>query len=233
MYNFAVFNNNLSVSTLYHSVNDNAFIVVIEAVDWYSSQIKDARALDKILNKAFRLIDINVSISEIPLEFARNIDFVLREQNKQGADNKGLSFTSVSLTKNMVFVCTAGYTRVHLLQNKKLIGITRDHNLVNDNDENISFGDLDVKFENCSPLFFAQTRALGVENSNKPPELVTWEVTGNYSILLCSDKFHKFRNYSEYIESYAGGINFNSDNEDEHTKGIIAKVEYINNSINY
>jgi serine/threonine protein phosphatase PrpC len=233
MYNFSIFSNNLNVSTLYHSTNDSAFLIVIEALDWHLAQIKDERALHKILNEAFRLMDININISEIPSEFARNIDFVLRESNNLTTDYKGLSFTGISLTKDKVFVCTAGYTRVHLLQGEKVIDVTRDHNLVSDIDENTSDEKLDVKFETCPPLFFAQTRALGLEQPNKPAELITWDVTGNYSILVCSNKFHKFRKPDEYIKSFVDNSNFKTVDENKQIYGIVATIEYVKNSIIY
>ncbi len=230
MYKFSIINNNLGISTLYHSVNDSAFLIIIEAIDWNFSQLEHSQGFNKLLNEAFQKINCNTDISEIPIAFATNLDCILKKRNNNLGLAEGLNFTGVSLTKQKLYVCSAGYTRVHLFQEKKLIHITRDHNLVSDFEENSTNKTLDVTFEDCPPLFFSHTRTLGLDiQPYKLPESFTWEVNGNYSVMVCSDKYHKFREPSKYNDLIFGNKDSAFISDEKIELGLFAKIEYLEN----
>lgn len=230
MFNFSIKNNNLGITSLYHSVNDVAFCILIEAIDWNFSQNTDNSGFHNLLMEVLCLLDDNTDIGEVPYKIANNLDSILKKSNRRKNEMKGLNFTGISLTKEKIYVCTAGYCRVHLLKNSKLLEITRDHNLVSDLGSGLSTQNLDVSFEQSPEVYFTHTRTLGFDYPNKPPELVSWVVEGDYTILICSDKYHYFRKPHEYLESFIRGKNLNLVEHDKNPIGVIAKIEYKENN---
>jgi hypothetical protein len=229
MYSFSTVNENLGVSTLYHSFNDNALCIVIEKSEWHSSQKEDKSGFDKLLLESFHSIKLETSISKIPTELANTLDSLLREQNiKTGQNNDTVNFTGVALTKNEIFVCTAGVSRIHLVSKNNLLRFSKDHNFVDDflDDTNQQ---LNLDYEKDSSLFLSKTRMLGSINpDNKPPETVEWEVEGDYKILICSTIYHEFRNPIEYVDSFLGSDLLNMNKNETKVGGFLAIVKRTN-----
>ncbi|MCD9187001.1 MAG: hypothetical protein LUM44_11250 [Pyrinomonadaceae bacterium] len=229
MYSFSTVNENLGVSTLYHSFNDSALCIVIEKSEWNSSQKKDKSGFDKLLLESFQSIKLETSISKIPTEFANTLDSLLREQNiKTGQNENTVNFTGVALTKNKIFVCTAGVCRIHLVSKNKLLRFSKDHNFVNDFLDATN-QQLNLNYEKDSSLFLSQTRMLGSINpDNKPPETVQWEVEDSYKILICSTTYHQFRNPIEYVDSFLSSDLLNMNENETKIGGFLAIIKRTN-----
>jgi serine/threonine protein phosphatase PrpC len=224
MYNFSIKNNSLGISTLFHCVNNTAFCIVVEANEWHLRQKDDNTGIHQLLFKAFHLIKADETIDNIPSAFANNLDVIIKKSNKENNQYEGLNFTGVSLTPQKVFVCTASYCRVHLIKNAELLKVTRDHNLVSDFGETEDNQRLNINFEDNQSVFFSHTRTLGFEAPNKPPETISWNVEGEYSIFICSDRYHNFRDPTEYITSFT--LSESLTKHQTSLSGVIAKIDY-------
>jgi serine/threonine protein phosphatase PrpC len=230
MYYYSTINDNLgSTSSIYHTANDNAFCIVIETND------HDIRAYDEEIGfhdlfiQTLHSLETNTSISDIPLNFANKLDLILRKssRNVRQGESTQANYTGVALSKNHIYVCTAGFCRVHLIQNQHLVKVTRDHNFVDDlfDKDNLNF---DLNVEKNSTAFFVPTRTLGIESpENKPPEAQIWEVEGNYKILMCSSRYHKFRNPDEYVKSFVEANPSDTVKNESNNEGFLAVIEKI------
>lgn len=192
-------------SVLYHTVHENAFCILIETND------EDLRPKDKMIGvhelffEACLDISVNTPISDIPIRFAQAISKIFIESNKGGENSTSseANYAGVALTNDAVYVCTAGLVRIHLIQDRRLLNITRDHNFMSDL---LSTGDVarELTFETDPSAFLVPTRTLGHERfqENKPPETSKWPISGEYAVLMCSHRYHKFRNPLRYLSSY-------------------------------
>ncbi len=215
------------ISCLFHSVNDNAFCVVIETND-YDIRTKNKRiGIHELFAKACESLPKGTTIEDIPLAFAKSIDVSLRESNKNPREGESTeaNFAAVALSNSSVFVCTAGICRVHLIQEEQLIGVSRDHNFAND-----LIHDLDVNrqlnVENDSVAFLVPTRTLGSEATEKKPfETLTWKVTGDYSVLISSNEYHKFRNPVEYIMPFLSPDLIEVARTEGNDRGVLASIK--------
>lgn len=228
MYLFSVLTDTFGdVSFLSHSVNTNAFCAVIETND-YDLRLQNERiGIHELFAATCKsLADETTTIENIPLTFAKAIDKSLKESNKtprEGASSEA-NFAAVALAKNSVFVCTSGICRVHLIQSEAVVKVSRDHNFVSDL---LQPPDLDrrLKLENDSIAFLVPTRTLGsVAIENKPPELVKWDVDGDYDILISSSQYHKFRDPSEYAVRFLRSDLLDLTRLEENNRGVVASI---------
>jgi len=206
MYSFSsLIDTNGGVSCLYHSVHENAFCVAIETNDYDIRRVSADIGVHEVFAEACHLLQSKTPIGEIPVSFARNIDLVLRQANleqKQVASTEA-NFAAVASSRNSVFVCTAGICRVHLIQEGKPLKMTRDHNWASDwLPTNAISGE--VTFEKNPSAFTVPTRVLG--HSSVPgyaePESQTWPTSDEFTVLICSKDYHRFRDPSEYVQEY-------------------------------
>ncbi len=189
------------VSSLFHSVHDNAFCIAIETNDYDLRAINAQIGIHEVFARACRLLTATIAIDEMPIAFATAIDSVLRESRRSEikGESTEANFAAAAFTRDSIFVCTAGLCRVHLIQNGELLGVTRDHNFVSD-----LFAPDDIKRavrpESDPVAFNVPTRTLGSDlYGNKPPEVLKWDVEGDYSVLICSSSIHRFREPREYL----------------------------------
>jgi len=223
MYHFSLGNNTPDFASFFHSVGDEAFCLLTEAFDWHANELTE---LQRVHRNAFRQLDTDIPVSEVPLNYALALDSILKESN-QGKDRaRSLGFTGVACINERIFVCTAGVTRAHLIKDGKLVNVTRDHNMVQDIGDGVEGLSLDVVYEVNPVVFFSRTRALGLEGTNKPPESVSWGAGTDYTILICSERYHHFRDPAEYMESFISGENLSLMPHDTNPPGILAKIEY-------
>lgn len=234
MYHFSTVSDSLGgVSSFYHTVNDNALCVVIETNDYEIRSYNQKLGFHELFAEAFHLINIDTPIENIPLVFAKKIDSILRESNKNYKDGTSshANFTGVALTKNQVHICTAGICRVHLIKNKQILKVTKDHNFANDlfDKSDLNF---DLSLEKNSMSFLVSTRILGFEGSeNKPPESVSWEVGGDYTILICTKQYHKFRNPTDYITSFIKSNPLEITTAENVNEGFLGIIKRVNEDI--
>ena len=214
------------VSCLFHSVNSNAFCVVIETNDYDIRSANRSIGIHELFANACKSLAEDVTIEDIPLSFAKFIDTSLKESNKtprEGVSTEA-NFAAVSLAENSIFVCTAGICRVHLMQDEHVLNVSKDHNFVSD-----VLSDTDLKrqisLESDPVAFLVPTRTLGSELlENKPPETWTWKVKGSYAILISSNQYHKFLDPKEYAGRFVRNNLVDVARTEENNRGVLALI---------
>lgn len=126
-----------------------------------------------------------------PLSEALRVDTILKREGVSAL------FAAVSATPNRVSVCTAGDIRVHLIQAGRLQNTTRDHVYATDRPEMEGLSAVPPEV-----LSSAVTRYVGGTEATNP-EIATWEVSGEYTVIICSAEVHGRRAPASYLESLA------------------------------
>lgn len=222
-----IFTNDLAFKTLYHSLNDVAVFLAIEAIDWSPDQYEDLTGFDEEMVEAFASIRAKCAIDSIPKSFANVLDSIIKRANATRNEYRGVNYSGVALTNQSISVCTAGLTRVHLVKDGQILSVTRDHNIVSDSTEIPDEAGLKVSPDQALGVFLAHTRTLGFQPPSKPPEAWVWTVEGDYTILVVSQRFHQFREASDYVGEFLGPRELWRSDEELGCRGLIAKFEYL------
>jgi serine/threonine protein phosphatase PrpC len=171
-----------------------ALFVVIEANEKDSTQYPKG-FLSQLLLTAVSKASKKLNSNNLPLDIAN----LLRDEFTKMTDSEhiynGVLYAGVMLTPKEIQVCTAGDIRIHLIEKQKLMAVTKDHNLIDDVPDEIPD---QVKLMPPEVLRGAVTRIIGPE-IDTVPETRTWNVTGDYSILICTSQFHLYKSPQEYF----------------------------------
>lgn len=213
------------ISCLFHSVQENAFCVAIETNDYDIRDVDSDIGIHELFAEAWHLLESTTPISEIPVSFARSIDSVLRQSNLSPVEGGSTeaNFVAVASNRDSIFVCTAGICRVHLIQAGKLVHVTRDHNWANDWLPSDAISD-ELTFNRNPSAFTVPTRVLGHSSSPgyREPESQVWTATDEFTILICSKDYHRFREPSEYLGWFLNTDFSDIARNEEHGQGFLA-----------
>lgn len=174
----------------------SAELALYVAVEFYA---RDAQTSDAVAQLVARTI---ASYSRYergtPHSIAESLHAQL--QLRRGADGlpTWMLFASVLLEPTTVEVCVAGSFRVHLLEEQKLVGTTRQHVLREDPFAGIQ---APAGFEDLGEITDGiVTRCLGRPDS-LPAESSVWQTGVPYRVVVCSSDFHQDREPVTYLKS--------------------------------
>jgi hypothetical protein len=196
------------------TINTSRYIVSFDNVSSHGLQfalieanVKDPKAYNEesrfntLLLDSIKLLPSDCSVNNFPQKMADAIQETMVERHKTYEHIFHVSYVGISLRENMVYVCTAGNSRVHLIENGKITEQTNDHNLAEEPYENF--------VPNSDPAIgdsykYIETRQIvALEGkSERPPECFVWEANGDYSILIASYAFHIFQESDNYLHRF-------------------------------
>jgi len=182
-------------------VNDRQALYVVIESNQKDPKEYEARILSKLLLSSLNASSSDNSEPDI-VNLAREMADDLERRVEQGGYPTGVFYSGVSLQRQQIKVCTAGDIRVHLIQQDKLIGVTRDHNLLSDGEAQQAEV---LKGLPIELLCNTPTRWVG-NRCKLRPETLTWDIEGPYSVVLCTSQFHRYRNPEEYLPFFRDGI---------------------------
>ncbi|MGE0131416.1 MAG: hypothetical protein AB7U82_25320 [Blastocatellales bacterium] len=195
---------------------DEVFYCLVEANHNDPTQY-EARVLRKLLFEAQMLIKPEISL---PLSWAN----ALKATSESWLEAKGrhqiVFYAGVLLKPSKVEVCTAGDIRVHLTKDESILAVTRDHNMVDDVPESTPDW---VRNRPREFLHSVPTRYIG-DGCTKPPELQIWNITGAYSVIICTSQVHKYQAAEKYLQPLSGqGI---KQSLSSNLTGAITKIHF-------
>lgn len=103
--------------------------------------------------------------------------------NEEALWGMGTTLSALAMQNNTAFVSHIGDTRIYCFRQQKLIQMTKDHSLVN---EQVQAGMISEDEARVSPLRNIITRALG-QQKNISADHFSWPLHENDHFLLCSD----------------------------------------------
>jgi serine/threonine protein phosphatase PrpC len=172
----------------------SAFCVVVDAGMSYPDQ----SAIGALLTKAFRRMPPEAPNDTWPRRLAGELDDELKQLPRDRTSPLFLFYAACLISSNTVVVCTAGDTRVHLLQNEVLREVTRDHVLTT---EDQGYVEQFYKGINQSDHPNLPTRVVGGNNVGKPPpEDYTWVMERPFAVLFATSQHHGGRSPESYLE---------------------------------
>lgn len=195
------------------------------------ANVKDVKAYNEESNFSTLLLDSikvlpnDFSASSFPKMLADAIEEVMIERFKTYQHLFHVSYVGVALKDNKVYVCTAGNGRVHLIENDKITAMTRDHNLIDDPIEGFE-PNLDPRIRIGDK--YIETRQIVARRGEgkRPVECFVWEANSNFTILVCSYSFHRFREPEEYLQNFLQMVDDGHIHDEGVGGGVITKIEY-------
>jgi hypothetical protein len=196
------------------TINTSQYIISFDNISSQGLQfalieanVKDPKAynedsrFDTLLLDSIKLLPSDLSANSFPKKMADAVQETMVKRFKTYEHIFHISYVGVSLRENMIYVCTAGNDRVHLIKNGKITEQTSDHNLVEEPFENF--------VPNSDPTIgdsykYIETRQIvALEGkSERPPECFTWKADGDFSILIASYAFHIFQEADDYFQRF-------------------------------
>lgn len=109
-----------------------------------------------------------------------------------------LLYAGLAIGESVAHVCTAGDLRVHLLQEGRVLRVSRDHVLANESPAWVraQYGDSLLPAQGS-----VVSRSLG--RSMLPPESVEWPLSGAWSIVVAASAIHGHRPPEAYVAALA------------------------------
>ncbi|MBS1796145.1 MAG: hypothetical protein JSS81_19995 [Acidobacteria bacterium] len=182
--------------------------------------------IENLLLDAVKLLPDGLSVGDFPKMLADAVETVLTKRVSRYPDLFHVSYVGIALSKNTVYVCTAGNCRVHLIKNDLLVSSTRDHNLIEEPVEGMG----ELSSEPGLALFYKciETRQIVALKSEvrHRAESIKWEPDGGFTILVCSESFHRFQEPENYIRSLLRMIDENRINDETVQNGLISRIDY-------
>lgn len=177
-----------------HSINANSSLhVVIEAIDFDIKSL-GSDFLAYFLAKSVGCTFWQPTSQSLPVDIAASIKDELQKHAESGNRRFAVMYAGVFMRQNEIQVCTAVDIRVHLLQKHKLISRTRDHNLIEDAPAESAHRERNLPEEFLSGV---TTRTINTEDSF--PETCQWSIDGEYTVLICTSQYHRYRDSKEYL----------------------------------
>lgn len=214
MYKVSYQNNRDNFAVFFHDSNEYLFCVIAES---NSKVIKGH--FEDILRKAYSSIPSHIAIKDMPLEMAKSLEKILLEDESELGI---VMYTGLLLFNKKLYICSAGGCRVHLLKGKKLIKMTKDHNLINDPPDEKFLETIKGDGMAKGVAIRSVSRALGKYRSSLPPENIVWDTSNKFILLICSSDYYIFKEADEYIEPLLSDI---SSLNNSYSGGVVAKIE--------
>ena len=223
MYKITMLNTSSHIVTLYHASREFAFCAIAEANEKDASAYDETSGFKNLLLEAAGLLTCNLSPEDWPLEMARAVESILINWHEQNFGARAVFYAAATLSLGKIYVCTAGSCRIHLIKNRKLVAITRDHNVIDDPVEGFAKGN----DERLLPIHLRiPTRSIGHGNNSRPPECQIWRAEGEYTVLISSSNFHDFRQPATYLDSFMQGkVELMQDVR--HAAGVLINIESV------
>jgi hypothetical protein len=221
-----------SINTSQHIVcisnisGSNLYYALIKANEKDIKAYSEGSNLETLLLDAVKLLPDGLSIRDFPKILADSVENVLTKRVPQYPDLFHVGYVGIALSKNVVYVCTAGNCRVHLIENGTLLSSTRDHNLIEDPFEEMEELSHDPRM--ILGYKYIETRqivALKSEVKHRA-ECITWKANDKFTVLICSESFHRFQEPENYIQSFLQMINGNQIEDEIIQSGLMTRIDY-------
>lgn len=224
MYKTSVLNTSSAIITLSQVMSESVFCAVVELDENEHEPRDTGRGLECLLHEALTLLNRESRQEELPLLMANAVESILlRAQNDLPV--RTAIYAGVLLRRDRAYVCTAGDCRVHLVTPGRGILSTRDHNPIDDPG--------DALLEERDPIALSiyrrtYTRVLGgMTEFGRPPECVTWDACSESTVLVCSSRFHQYRQPAEYVGSFLNGKEFSLAPYDQNPSGVLIGIHRV------
>ncbi|HEX8000713.1 MAG TPA: hypothetical protein VF528_20195 [Pyrinomonadaceae bacterium] len=224
MYKLTLINTSRHIVTVTYQSGEALFCAIAEANEKDSPAYDEGSGLDRLLLEATGLLPPALPPADWPSEMARTIESVLLQWHREDSGPGTVLYTGVALLKDQVHVCTAGDCRVHLVKDGQLVAVTRDHNLIDDPVEGQT---IDTDETLRTVYLGAVTRTVGVAPSARPPERQSWQAGGNYTVLICSSRFHNYRPPNAYLNHLMKNAGPEPSERGPRPPGIMFKIDSI------
>jgi len=147
-------------------------------------------------------------LMKMPHLMADAVERVLTRRVQANNDSiASVTYAGIAANLGQIAVVTAGNLRIHLIQNRKLVETTRDHNLIDDpiaGAEVVLAGQLNEPIAESKFFHSILTRQISYTDrgSHHEAEAKEWLVRGNFELLVTSIDAHRFRDPSEYLDEF-------------------------------
>lgn len=222
-----------------NTINTSKYIVSFDNISSQELQfalveanVKDPKAYNevsrfsKLLLNAIQLLPSYMSASSFPKNMADAIQEVMIERHKGYEHIYHVSYVGVSLKENMIYVCTAGNDRVHLIENGKITNQTNDHNLIDEPFDNF-VPNPELKSGNFYKYIETRQIVALKGEAERPPECFTWEAKGDYTILVATYAYHIFQESADYFERFLTMDTDKFNSKEGVMGGLITRIDCI------
>ena len=171
------------------------FAAVVEA-NLKQPEAYAGRILDDVMQEAARgLAPLTGATAR---EYATLITQAITVDPTRWRNVGAVFYAGVSIVGNIAHVCTAGDIRVHLVRNGAVVGVTRDHNAVSDDEDGTYNRAGRGVASDPTFLVHVPTRSLPASES-KPIECAEWPTLGGDTLLICSSRLHGYQPPAAYL----------------------------------
>ncbi len=135
-----------------------------------------------------------------PVAFSRALaDTVDRWQAEGKALAQPILYLGLLASPGSIEVCHAGTIRAHFIQGETVVGVSKAHNFSADPPPEFD----STGFRAREVMAWWPSRWLG--KGSRSPEVYLWQPNNGYSVVVCSEYVHRFRDVSSYHELLLSG----------------------------